>query len=66
VAERVATPRLVADGTVQLTVLGAAWVVLTGWVWGRRSWERVVAGLAVPGPEDEVGARAARRGVRWA
>jgi len=66
VAERVPTPRLVADGTVQLTVLGAAWVVLTGWVWGRRSWERVVAGLAVPDPEDEVGARAARRGVRWA
>jgi hypothetical protein len=61
VAQRFATPRLVSDGTVQLTLLGAAWAVLTGWVWGRSSWERMV-----PGPEDEVGARAARRGVRWA
>ena len=66
VAERFVTPRLVADGTVQLTVLGAAWAVLTGWVWGRRSWERMVAGLSVPGPEDEVGAHASRPGVRWA
>ena len=66
VAERVATPRLVADGTLQLTVLGAAWAVLTGWVWGRRSWMRMVAGLSVSGPGDEVGARAARRGMRWA
>jgi hypothetical protein len=66
VAERIATPRLVADGTVQLTVLGAAWVVLTGWVWGRRSWQRMAAGLSVPGTEDEDGARAARRRLRWA
>ena len=66
VAERLARPRLVADGTVQLTVLGAAWVVLTGWVWGRRSWQRMVAGLSVPGPEDEVGAHASRRRMRWA
>ena len=66
VARRLAAPRGVADGTVQLTVLGAAWALLTGWVWGRRSWERMVAGLAVPGPEDGVRARAARRGVRWA
>ena len=66
VAERFVTPRVVADGTVQLTVLGAAWAVLTGWVWGRRSWERMVAGLSVPGPEDEVGAHASRPGVRWA
>ena len=65
-AERLATPRGVADGTVQLTVLGAAWALLTGWVWGRRSWERMVVGLAVPGPEEQVRARAARRGVRWA
>jgi hypothetical protein len=65
VAERLATPRLVADGTVQLTVLGAAWVVLTGWVWGRRSWQRMVAGLAVPGPDDEARAHAARR-IRFA
>ncbi len=66
VAERLAMPRAVSDGTLQLTVLGAAWAGLTGWVWGRRSWERVVAGLAVPGTEDEAGARAARRRVRWA
>lgn len=66
VAERLGTPRLVADGTVQLTVLGAAWVVLTGWVWGRRSWQRMVAGLSVPGPEDEAGAHASRRRMRWA
>jgi hypothetical protein len=51
---------------VQLTVLGAAWVVLTGWVWGRRSWDRMVAGLSVPGPEDEVGGHASRRRMRWA
>jgi len=66
VAERLGTPRGVADGTVQLTVLGGAWAVLTGWVWGRRSWERVVAGLSVPGPADEVGAHASRARVRWA
>jgi hypothetical protein len=65
VAERFATPRHVADSSVQLTVLGMAWALLTGWVWGRRSWERMVAGLAVPGPEDELGIRASRRGVRW-
>ena len=66
VVERLGSPRHVADGTVQLTVLGAAWVVLTGWVWGRRSWDRMVAGLSVPGPEDEVGAHASRRRMRWA
>jgi len=66
VVERLATPRAVADGTVQLTVLGGAWAVLTGWVWGRRSWERMLAGLAVPGQETEASARAARRRVRWA
>ena len=65
VAERLATPRLVADGTVQLTVLGGAWVVLTGWVWGRRSWRRMVAGLSVSGPEGEVGAQAGRGRMRW-
>jgi hypothetical protein len=66
VVERLGTPRAVADGTLQLTVLGAAWAALTGWVWGRRSWERMVAGLAVPGMETEASARAARRRVRWA
>jgi hypothetical protein len=65
-AARLATPRLVADGAIQLTLLGAAWAVLTGWVWGRRSWERMVTGLAVPGPDEDAGARAPRRGVRWA
>ena len=66
VAERFGMPRLAADATVQLTVLGAAWALLTGWVWGRRSWERLVAGFAVPGPEAETSERPARRGVRWA
>ena len=66
VAQRFATPRLAADATVQLTVLGTAWALLTGWVWGRRSWERLVAGLKVPGPEGEAGVQRARRGVRWA
>ena len=65
VAERFATPRLAADATVQLTVLGAAWALLTGWVWGRRSWKRLVAGLAVTGPEEDA-VRRSRRGVRWA
>ena len=66
VAERLGTPRHVADGTVQLTLLGAAWVVLTGWVWGRRSWKRLVAGLSVPEAEAELGAHASRRRMRWA
>jgi hypothetical protein len=65
VVQRCATPHLPADGTVQLSVLGAAWALLTGWVWGRRSWEQVVAGLAVPGPEGEVPEGDARSGVRW-
>ena len=63
VAERFATPRLAADTTVQLTVLGAAWALLTGWVWGRRSWDRLVAGLALP---EEAAVQRARRGVHWA
>lgn len=66
VGERFATPRIAADATVQLTVLGAAWAVLTGWVWGRRSWERMAAGLAVPGPEEELGEWAVPRRTRWA
>jgi hypothetical protein len=65
VVQRFATPGLPADAAVQLTALGGAWALLTGWVWGRRSWERIVAGLVVPGPEDEVREREARRGVRW-
>lgn len=65
VVQRCATPHLPADGTVQLSVLGAAWALLTGWVWGRRSWEQVVAGLVVRGPEDGVGEGDARSAVRW-
>ena len=65
VVERFATPRLPADATVQLSVLGAAWALLTGWVWGRRSWEQIVAGLVVPGAEDEPGEREPRTRVRW-
>ena len=43
---RLPAPRLVSDATLQLTVLGAAWALLTGWVWGRRSWERLASSLA--------------------
>jgi hypothetical protein len=61
VAERIATPRLVADGTVQLTVLGGAWAALTGWVWGRRSWERTSGSL---GQAGDGGGVTAGRGAR--
>jgi hypothetical protein len=59
--ERLPAPRLVADATMQLTVLGAAWALLTGWVWGRRSWERLSMGLTEP---EELGSRTARP-VGW-
>ena len=51
--ERLPAPRLVADATVYLTVLGGAWALLTGWVWGRRSWERLARGLAEADLEAE-------------
>jgi hypothetical protein len=60
VVQRFARPHLPADATVQLSVLGAAWALLTGWVWGRRSWEQVVAG-----PENEVREGDGRSAVRW-
>ncbi|HUM09571.1 MAG TPA: hypothetical protein VLT82_01355 [Myxococcaceae bacterium] len=62
--ERSGAPRVAADATVQLTVLGAAWALLTGWVWGRRSWERMAAGTAAQAEETRAGEAA--RGVRWA
>jgi hypothetical protein len=62
--ERFGAPRLAADTTLQLTVLGGAWALLTGRVWGRRSWERVVAGLAAEAEERRVAE--ASRGARWA
>ena len=65
VVQRVGRPQLASDGMVQLTVLGAAWALLTGWVWGRRSWEKLVAGLVVPGLEDELREREARSSVHW-
>lgn len=65
VVERFSMPRLAADGTLQLTVLGAAWAVLTGWVWGRRSWDRLCEGLRLEA-EAVAQARAAAREVRWA
>ncbi len=64
VVQRFSTPRLAADATLQLTVLGGAWALLTGWVWGRRSWERIAAGLRLAAPEDAPEGSA--RGVRWA
>ena len=67
VVERFSTPRLPADGTLQLTVLGAAWALLTGWVWGRRSWERLCEGLRLEAEEAaQARAQAAARQVRWA
>ncbi|HZJ53902.1 MAG TPA: hypothetical protein VFD38_07155 [Myxococcaceae bacterium] len=65
VVQRFGTPRLPADTTLELTVLGAGWALLTGWVWGRRSWGRMAAGLAVPGSDDEVAEREAREAMRW-
>jgi len=43
--ERLSAPRLVPDATLYLSILGGAWALLTGWVWGRRSWERLASGL---------------------
>lgn len=65
VVQRLPAPRLAADHTLQLTVLGAAWAVLTGWVWGRRSWERIAEGLRLQA-EETARTRAALRDVRWA
>ncbi|HVP59650.1 MAG TPA: hypothetical protein VMT11_03780 [Myxococcaceae bacterium] len=62
--ERFGAPRLAPDATLQLTVLGGAWALLTGWAWGRRSWERISAGLAAEAEERRV--REASRTVRWA
>jgi len=66
VVQRIAAPRHAADATIQLTVLGAAWALLTGWVWGRRSWERLAAGLAAEAEERRVMQERMARGVRWA
>jgi hypothetical protein len=66
VVQRIAAPRHAADATIQLTVLGAAWALLTGWVWGRRSWERMAAGLAAEAEERRAEAERTGRGVRWA
>ncbi len=63
VVQRLPAPRLAADHTLQLTVLGGAWAVLTGWVWGRRSWERMAEGVRL---EAEEAARAEARAVDWA
>jgi len=61
--ERLPSPRLVSDARLYLTVLGGAWALLTGWVWGRRSWERLASGL----PEAVLQTEAsAGRSVRWA
>jgi hypothetical protein len=61
--ERLSAPRLVADATLYLSVLGGAWAFLTGWVWGRRSWERLARGLLESQPEAEA---RAQQSVRWA
>jgi len=66
VVQRFAAPRHAVDATIQLTVLGGAWALLTGWVWGRRSWERLAAGLAAEAEERRVEAERTARGVRWA
>ncbi len=66
VVQRFAAPRHAADATIQLTVLGGAWALLTGWVWGRRSWDRLAAGLAAEAEERRAEQERAARGVRWA
>jgi len=65
VGMRVESPRLALEATVQLGVLGGAWALLTGWVWGRRSWERMSVGLS-PRERELPRSERARRGVRWA
>ncbi len=64
VVQRLPAPRLAADHTLQLTVLGAAWAVLTGWVWGRRSWERMAEGVRLEA-EETARAQAALRAGEW-
>ena len=61
--ERLSAPRLVADATLYLSILGGAWALLTGWVWGRRSWERLASALpeSMPSPETP-----GEQPVRWA
>lgn len=65
VFQRLPGPRLAADHTLQLTVLGAAWALLTGWVWGRRSWERMAEGVRLEA-EEMARAQARLREVDWA
>jgi len=65
VVQRLPAPRLAADHTLQLTVLGGAWAVLTGWVWGRRSWERMAEGVRLEA-EEAAREEAALRAVDWA
>ncbi|MGZ3480301.1 MAG: hypothetical protein ACXU81_08125, partial [Myxococcaceae bacterium] len=65
VVQRLPSPRLAADHTLQLTVLGAAWAVLTGWVWGRRSWKRMAEGVRLEA-EERARAQARLRGADWA
>jgi len=63
VVERLPAPWGADDGVLQLGVLGAAWALLTGWVWGRGSWERM-SGRSAP-PEKPPAAEEAPDGVRW-
>ena len=62
--QRLPMPRLAADHTLPLTVPGAAWAVLTGWVWGRRSWERLAEGVRLQ-EEETARAQAEMRDVHW-
>jgi hypothetical protein len=66
VVQRLGAPRHAADATIQLTVLGGAWALLTGWVWGHRSWERIAAGVAAEAAERRAEEEQMGRGVRWA
>jgi hypothetical protein len=65
VGMRLGTPRLASDDTVRLGVLGGAWALLTGWVWGRRSWERLSEGMRVRA-EEARGRAEGTSAVRWA
>jgi hypothetical protein len=61
--ERYGAPPLAADVTLQLTVLGGAWALLTGWVWDAGAGSGWPQGL--PSRRRRPGGEA-QRSVRWA
>jgi len=65
VGMRFGAPQLASDATVQLGILGGAWALLTGWVWGRRSWERMLVGRS-PRERELPGSERVGEPVGWA